>query len=141
MKIIYLKIAIFILFVFVWPLGVNAKNPDDMILISTGKFVMGLDQGADDAKPAHHVFLDAFLIDLHEVTQKAFEKIMGYNPSKFSGEIRPVENMDWFEANDGNAMTGQFDHDNDGLDDHEDDDDGSRIRDLKKSKLVRTTFG
>jgi hypothetical protein len=30
---------------------------------------------------------------------------------------------DWFEANDGNPLTGQFDHDNDGLDDHEDDDD------------------
>ena len=31
--------------------------------------------------------------------------------------------MDWFEVNDGNSLTGQFDSDNDGLDDHEDDDD------------------
>ena len=28
---------------------------------------------------------------------------------------------DWFENNDGNDMTGQFDHDNDALDDNEDD--------------------
>jgi hypothetical protein len=30
---------------------------------------------------------------------------------------------DWFEVNDGNSLTGQFDHDNDGSEDHEDDDD------------------
>ena len=30
---------------------------------------------------------------------------------------------DWFEVNDGNILTGQFDHDNDGIEDHEDDDD------------------
>jgi hypothetical protein len=31
--------------------------------------------------------------------------------------------MDWFEINDGNDLTGQFDADNDGLEDYEDDDD------------------
>ena len=37
---------------------------------------------------------------------------------------------DWFEINDGNPLTGQFDHDNDGSDDHEDaDDDGDGILD------------
>jgi hypothetical protein len=41
---------------------------------------------------------------------------------------------DWFENNDGNDMTGQFDHDNDGLSDYVDeDDDGDGILDIFES--------
>ena len=40
------------------------------------------------------------------------------------------DRSDWFEMYDGNDLTGQFDHDNDGIDDHlDDDDDGDGILD------------
>ncbi len=40
----------------------------------------------------------AFYIDKTEVTQEAYEKRIGFNPSFFKGPRRPVEDMNWFEA-------------------------------------------
>ena len=38
---------------------------------------------------------------------------------------------DWWEINDGNPLTGQFDSDNDGLENYlDDDDDGDGIEDI-----------
>ena len=42
--------------------------------------------------------------------------------------------LDWFEQNDGNSQTGQFDHDNDGIADNiDDDDDNDGIIDILES--------
>ena len=50
-------------------------------------------------RPVHAVTLDAFKIGETEVTQEQFSSIMGYNPSKFSGDYGlPVENVSWQEA-------------------------------------------
>ncbi len=51
-----------------------------------------------DEEPRREVYLDAFAIDTHEVTQKEFQKVMGENPSSFKGEDHPVENVTWYEA-------------------------------------------
>src|SRR3569833_2933551 len=40
----------------------------DMIYIPAGEFIMGVDEGPIDAKPAHAVKVDAFLMDETEVT-------------------------------------------------------------------------
>ena len=72
METIHLKTPVWILFIFIFPCWAYAEALDGMALISAGEFVMGWDQGEDDEKPAHTVFLDAFYISLHEVTQKAF---------------------------------------------------------------------
>lgn len=74
-----------------------APPPDGMVLIPDGEFVMGM-EGASNKTP-HKVKLDAFYLDKTEVTQKEFEKIRGYNPSKFIGPDLPVEQVTWNEAN------------------------------------------
>ena len=37
----------------------------------------------------------AFYIGIFEVTQKQFELVMGTNPSKYTGDTRPVERVSW----------------------------------------------
>lgn len=70
----------------------------EMASIPAGEFVMGDDQGADDEKPAHRVRVDAFLIDKHEMTQKAYRALTGKSPSRFKGDTRPVEQISWYDA-------------------------------------------
>jgi len=43
--------------------------------------------------------VDAFFIDRYEVTQEQYAKVIGENPSFFQGSNRPVENVNWHEAN------------------------------------------
>jgi formylglycine-generating enzyme required for sulfatase activity len=74
------------------------KTGIEMVLIPAGKFVMGDDRGEDDEKPAHEVELSAFSIDACEVTQAAYEGLMGRNPAKFPGADRPVERVSWHAA-------------------------------------------
>ena len=91
-----------------------------MVLIPAGTLVIGFEHGDTDEKPAHSVTLGPFFIDKFEVTQKDFEKVMGFNPSifisgtftggylrpgesskdlaKFKGYDRPVERVSWHEA-------------------------------------------
>jgi formylglycine-generating enzyme required for sulfatase activity len=50
--------------------------------------------------PRHSVKLSkGFWIGQTPVTQSAYEKVMGTNPSKFRGDLLPVENVSWDEAN------------------------------------------
>ena len=39
-----------------------------------------------------------FYIAESEVTQALYESVMGYNPSWFEGELRPVEQVEWHDA-------------------------------------------
>src|SRR4051794_29918861 len=39
-----------------------------------------------------------FLAGVYEVTQKQYQEIMGSNPSTFSGDERPVDNLSWNDA-------------------------------------------
>ena len=41
----------------------------------------------------------AFWIDRYEVTQEQYENVMGNNPSFFKGSNRPVEKVNWDQAN------------------------------------------
>jgi formylglycine-generating enzyme required for sulfatase activity len=74
------------------------KTGIEMVLVPAGKFIMGDDRGEDDEKPAHEVELCAFYIDTCEVTQAAYESLMGRNPAKFVGPDRPVERLSWHAA-------------------------------------------
>ncbi len=50
--------------------------PEDikqMIEIPAGEFIMGSEDGEDDEKPAHAVYLDAFKIDKYEVTNVQYQ--------------------------------------------------------------------
>lgn len=41
---------------------------------------------------------NAFYMGTYEVTQAAWEKVMGYNPSREQGADRPVEHVTWFDC-------------------------------------------
>lgn len=44
------------------------------------------------------VSLDGFLIGSHELSQREFEQVAGFNPSAHKGGDFPVENVSWWEA-------------------------------------------
>lgn len=74
---------------------------DGFVLLEGGSFVMGSpdserQRGADET--SHEVTVSAFYADPFEVTQKDYEAVMGENPSFFSGDDLPVENVTWYDA-------------------------------------------
>ena len=74
-----------------------------MVAVEGGTFTMGAtpeqgDDVYDDEKPAHEVTLDGFSIGETEVTQELWQAVMGSNPSKFSGNKRPVEKVSWYDC-------------------------------------------
>ncbi len=100
----------------------KGQPPKGMVLIPSGRFMMGSDRGNKDEKPSHVVVLGPFYMDTFEVTQAEFEEVMGFNPSifisgtftggylkdgessedyaKYMGDNRPVERVSWHEAKD-----------------------------------------
>ena len=76
----------------------NASSDTGMVSVPAGEFTMGSNEGAVDEKPAHHVKIDSFLMDRHEVTQELYERIMGSNPSRRKGPKCPVEQVTWTVA-------------------------------------------
>ncbi|MBR4170750.1 MAG: formylglycine-generating enzyme family protein [Kiritimatiellae bacterium] len=61
-------------------------------LIDRGSYIMGNDQTDE----SHRVTLTKpFYIGVFEVTQKQYRLVMGSNPSKFSGDKRPVEQVSY----------------------------------------------
>jgi len=77
-------------------------NDGGMVLIPAGFFAMGSRHGREEEKPVHKVWVDAFLMDQHEVTQAEFEKLGTIeafpNPSHFQGADLPVEQVTWPQA-------------------------------------------
>ncbi len=103
-------------------------NDIDIHLVSIpgGKFTMGSpkgEEGHSDDENEHQVEVSAFHLGIHEVTQRQFKDVMGYNPSYFSKDgtgkpgatylvqpaggkdkvpahtsAFPVENVSWEEA-------------------------------------------
>lgn len=67
--------------------SVASEAPKGMILIPASEFIMGADSEETNAnqKPTHQVYLDAFYIDKHEVTNAQFEAFIvdgGYQNRK-----------------------------------------------------------
>jgi formylglycine-generating enzyme required for sulfatase activity len=78
--------------------SLNCYVSAEMALIQPGSFQMGQ---AGIAEPAHTVTITyPFLIGRTEVTQAAFEALMGYNPSSqaYYSSAYPVETLSWHEA-------------------------------------------
>lgn len=66
----------------------STDAPEGMVLVPSGEFIMGTDseQANPDQRPAHTVYLDAFYIDKHEVTNAQYEEFIlagGYQNKKF----------------------------------------------------------
>lgn len=74
----------------------------EFVWVPGGTFEMGCHANAgpcnDREKPAHGRRVEGFWMAAHEVTQGQWQKIMGYNRSKFKkGSRYPVERVTWDE--------------------------------------------
>ena len=84
---------------------VNPKDGLTYVWIPAGTFVMGCSPGdrecGAEEKPAHRVTITkGFWMGQTEVTQAAFERAVGYNPSHTKGDSLPVQNIAWAQARD-----------------------------------------
>jgi len=82
---------------------VNDKDGLTYVWILPGTFQMGCSLGDsecyDDEKPVHQVMISSgFWMGQTEVTQEAYERVMGTNPSISKGAKLPVENISWNDA-------------------------------------------
>ena len=86
--------------------GATKVNPADgltYVWIPPGAFTMGCspaDLGClDDEKPAHPVTIGrGFWLGRTPVTQQAYQRVRGENPSDLKGPSLPVESLDWNAA-------------------------------------------
>ena len=76
----------------------SSVTTPQMIEVTGGSFQMGSTDGLPDEKPVHTVTVSSFLIGKCEVTQKEWMEVMGSNPSHWTGDDLPVENVTWYEA-------------------------------------------
>ncbi|MGP0566441.1 MULTISPECIES: formylglycine-generating enzyme family protein [unclassified Nitrospina] len=75
------------------------KRLSTMRKVPAGEFVMGRNGVNKNEAPAHKVYLDAFYIDVYEVTQLQYLEVMKENPSYFKGCLLcPVEKVTYFQA-------------------------------------------
>ena len=58
----------------------KAPAPEGMVLIPAGEFLMGSNDGASNEKPVHPVYVDAFYMDVYEVTNAQYKKFVDANP-------------------------------------------------------------
>ncbi len=85
----------------------RAKDDAEMVLIPAGEFQMGSNDVSDDEKPVHTVYLDAFYMDVYEVTNAHYKQFMdatehkvpGYwNNSNYNAPDQPVVGVSWYDA-------------------------------------------
>ncbi|MGZ9132991.1 MAG: formylglycine-generating enzyme family protein [Nitrospira sp.] len=91
------------------PKKIIGKDGAPMVLVPAGEFTMGSNEGSDDEKPVHHIYLDAYYIDKYEVTVGQYSKFldatsMNAPPMWTTMEQpqhrkRPVVNLDWEDSN------------------------------------------
>lgn len=80
------------------PTEITDAKGVSMVLVPMGEFIMGSDNGDQDEKPAHDVFLDAFYIDKDNVSNKKYieciEADVCDNPKNYSRTFLPdYENL------------------------------------------------
>lgn len=74
---------------------------DGFVLLNGGLFLMGSHETENwriGDETQHKVTVSAFYIDAYETTQAEYIRLMGENPSSFTGDDLPVENISWLDA-------------------------------------------
>jgi formylglycine-generating enzyme required for sulfatase activity len=82
------------------------KDPGTMVLIPAGHFMMGSEEGEDDERPVHTVYLDSYYIDEAEVTCARYGRFLaetGYPPhslwnTEHDRPEDPVVGVSWYDA-------------------------------------------
>ena len=87
---------------------ITGEDGAPMVLVPAGEFTMGSNDGSDDEKPVHQVYLDAYYLDKYEVTVGQYAKFLkatGFNGPPMwttmdqpSHQKRPIVNVDWSDA-------------------------------------------
>jgi len=89
------------------PTKISPIDGAPMVLIPAGEFQMGSNDGGDSEKPVHTVYLDAFYMDVYEVTNARYKKFMDatghkapayWSNSKFNSPDQPVVSVSWHDA-------------------------------------------
>ena len=73
---------------------------DKFVLIPAGRFLMGSPETENwriEDETRHEVSI-SFYIDPYETTQADYARLMGENPSDFTGDTLPVESISWLDA-------------------------------------------
>ena len=78
-----------------------ANIPENFTLITGGTFEMGSPEteawrSADETQ--HTVTVSDFYMSVYELSQSEYREVTGENPSNFSGDELPVENISWLDA-------------------------------------------
>ncbi len=85
---------------FIHDLGNGVKL--EMVEIPAGRFQMGSAHGEANAGsaeyPQHSVNVPSFFLSKYAITQQQYQRIIGSNPSHFKGDLLPVENVNWQDA-------------------------------------------
>lgn len=74
---------------------------ENFVLISGGTFQMGspVDEAwRSEDETQHTVTVSDFYMSMYELTQAEYQEMMGENPSSFSGDDLPVENVSWLDT-------------------------------------------
>ena len=64
-------------------------RPEGMVLIPAGEFEMGSHTGKKNERPVHTVYLDAFYMDIYEVTNAQYKAFIDANPEWQKDNIAP----------------------------------------------------
>ena len=77
-----------------------AETNNPQALIPAGDFQMGTKEGTRRERPVHNVWVDAFYIDRHEISNKEYETFQpGHRRSHLSAcDECPVTLVTWYEA-------------------------------------------
>ena len=79
----------------------------EMQAIPAGSFQMGCDQGRDDERPKHRVWVDAFKIAAYQTTNSQYAiflqatrhpKTASWDDPNFNNPLMPVVSVSWFDA-------------------------------------------
>ena len=78
-----------------------------MAVIPEGWFVMGCENGRDDERPAHRVWIDRFELGIHQVTRVEYARFLDetrraappfWDEPSFQDPQQPVVGPSWFDA-------------------------------------------
>lgn len=81
--------------------AIASEPPENFALITGGTFEMGspdTENWRSEDETQHTVTVSDFYMSQYEVTQAEYAEVMNDNPSSFSGDNLPVENISWLDA-------------------------------------------
>ena len=79
----------------------NSEVQDGFVFIQGGAFLMGSPDTENwriNDETQHEVRVSPFYMDPYETTQAEYARLMAENPSAFTGDDLPVENISWLDA-------------------------------------------